>query len=106
MPIVSACVASRIDSHKIAVGVPLDNTLPVWYTNIKEVKTVENKEKKPISEAKKRADAKWAKKAYESVAIRVRKGTRDLWRQAADKQGLSLAAYIQAAVAEKMERDS
>ena len=67
---------------------------------------MENKEKKPISESRKRANEKWSKKAYESVAIRVRKGTRDLWRQAAEKQGMSLAAYIQAAVAEKMERDS
>ena len=60
----------------------------------------------PISDAKKRADAKWSKKALESVAIRVRKGTRDIWRQAADAAGMSLAMYIQTAVQEKMERDN
>lgn len=67
---------------------------------------METKEKKPISDAKKRADAKWSKKAYDQIAIRCHKGTRDLWRQAADKQGLSLASYIQSAVKEKMERDA
>ena len=60
----------------------------------------------PISDAKKKADAKWSKKALESIAIRVRKGTRDVWRQAADKAGMSLASYIQQAVKEKMERDN
>ena len=60
----------------------------------------------PISEAKKRADEKWSKANYESVALRVRKGTRETWRQAADSVGMSLAAYIQAAVKEKMERDN
>lgn len=59
----------------------------------------------PISEARQRANDKYAKKAYESVSIRVRKGTRETWRQAADNAGLSLASYIQLAVREKMERD-
>lgn len=62
--------------------------------------------KKPVSEAKKRADAKWRAKAYEPVSIQVRKGTRALWREAAEKQGMSLASYIQAAVNEKISRDS
>lgn len=60
----------------------------------------------PISKARQRANDKYAKKAYESVAIRIRKGTRETWRQAADKAGLSLASYIQLAVKEKMERDA
>lgn len=59
----------------------------------------------PKTEAQIRANKKWANKNYESISIRVRKGTRDLWRQAADKAGLSLASYIQLAVKEKMERD-
>lgn len=59
----------------------------------------------PKTEAQIRANKKWANKNYESIAIRVRKGTRDQWRQAADKAGLSLASYIQLAVKEKMERD-
>ena len=60
----------------------------------------------PISEAKKRADAKWRKKAYQTVAIQLRVGLRDEWKQAADKAGMSLASYIQQAVKEKMERDN
>lgn len=59
----------------------------------------------PISESKKKADNEWRKRALESISIRVRKGTRDIWRQAADRAGMSLAAYIQTAVQEKMERD-
>lgn len=59
----------------------------------------------PKTEAQKRANDKWAKNALECVGIRVRKGTREIWRQAADKAGLSLASYIQLAVKEKMERD-
>lgn len=59
----------------------------------------------PISEAKKKADNEWRKRALESISIRVRKGTREIWRQAADRAGMSLAAYIQTAVKEKMERD-
>lgn len=59
----------------------------------------------PISEAKKKADAKWRKKAYQTVSIQVRSGLRETWRQAAERAGMSLAAYIQAAVKEKMDRD-
>lgn len=59
----------------------------------------------PISQAKKKADNEWRKRALESISIRVRKGTREIWREAADRAGLSLAAYIQTAVKEKMERD-
>ena len=59
----------------------------------------------PISEAKRKADEKWSKANYESVALRVRKGTREIWRQAADRAGMSLAAYIQTAVKEKMDRE-
>lgn len=59
----------------------------------------------PISEAKRKADEKWSKANYESVALRVRKGVRETWRQAADRAGMSLAAYIQAAVKEKMDRE-
>lgn len=58
-----------------------------------------------ISDKKKKTDEAWRKRALESVALRVRKGTRDIWRQAADRAGMSLAAYIQTAVKEKMERD-
>lgn len=59
----------------------------------------------PISDKKKKTDEAWRKRALESVAIRVRKGTRETWRQAADAAGMSLAMYIQTAVQEKMERD-
>ena len=56
------------------------------------------------TEAQKRATKKWIEKALESVSIRVRKGTRDIWAEAARQQGISLAGFIQEAVEEKMAR--
>lgn len=64
---------------------------------------MESQEKKLVSDAKKRADAKWRAKAYEPVSIQVRKGTREVWKQAAQRHGMSLASYIKQAVIEKME---
>ncbi len=46
------------------------------------------------SEAQKRATLKYHAKAYDQVAIRVPKGTRDRWRALAEMEGKSLTAYI------------
>lgn len=52
----------------------------------------------PVSEARKRANAKYTSKAYEQIAVRVKKGKRDLYKQRAEAEGLSLAAYIETAL--------
>lgn len=46
------------------------------------------------TEAQLRASAKYREKAYDQIAIRVKKGTRDRWRALAELEGKSLAAFI------------
>lgn len=45
-----------------------------------------------------RANLRYNDKVYDRLAIRVRKGTRDRWKDAAAARGLSLAALIVEAV--------
>lgn len=59
-----------------------------------------------ISEAKKKANARWNAANYEQVKISVPKGTREEWKKAAETAGISLAAYIRAAVEEKKFKDN
>lgn len=59
----------------------------------------------PASEARLRANKKYAAKTYEPLAINVLQGERAVVTAAAKDAGLSLAAYVRAAIAEKMERD-
>lgn len=55
-------------------------------------------------DSRKRANVKWLKENYESITIRVPKGTRDQIKSWADNAGLSMAAYIQQACLEKSEK--
>lgn len=55
-------------------------------------------------ESRKRANEKWLAKNYESITIKVPKGTREKIKAWADACGLSMAAYIQRACEEKAER--
>ncbi len=57
-----------------------------------------------MEESRKRANEKWLKANYESITIRVPKGTRDQIKAWADSAGLSMAAYIQVACKEKAEK--
>ena len=57
-----------------------------------------------MEESRKRANEKWLAKNYESITIRVPKGTRDQIKSWADSAGLSMAAYIQQACKEKSEK--
>lgn len=50
------------------------------------------------SQARINANDRYNKKVYESIGFRVHKGTRDLWKQEAEKRGLSLAGLIVKAV--------
>ena len=57
-----------------------------------------------MQDSRKRANEKWIAKNYESITIRVPKGTREKIREWAGANGLSMAAYIQQACREKSER--
>lgn len=59
-----------------------------------------------MQDSRKRANEKWLKENYESITIRVPKGTREKIKEWADVNGLSMAAYIQQACREKSERTS
>lgn len=54
-----------------------------------------------MEESRKKANKKWLAKNYESITIRVPKGTRDQIKAWADSTGMSMAAYIQVACKEK-----
>lgn len=55
-------------------------------------------------DSRKRANTKWLKENYESITIRVPKGTREQIKTWAGDCGLSMAAYIQQACKEKAEK--
>lgn len=55
-------------------------------------------------DSRKRANVKWLKENYESITIRVPKGTREQIKAWADECGLSMVAYIQQACKEKSEK--
>lgn len=63
-------------------------------------------EKSRMKDSRKRANEKWLAKNYESITIRVPKGTREKIKQWADASDMSMAAYIQQACKEKSERIS
>lgn len=57
------------------------------------------------SKARLEANAKWNKNNYEQINLPVPKGSKDYWRQEANKQGYaSLNQFIKDAVNEKIER--
>lgn len=59
----------------------------------------------PVTEVRRRANRKYDSKTYEPLNFNVLKGEKAIVAGAAKEQGLSLAAYVRAAIAEKMERD-
>lgn len=58
-----------------------------------------------VTEAKNKANKKWDAANTERIQIQKRIGTKDLWKSWADASGLSLAAFVTAAVEEKARRD-
>ncbi len=52
-------------------------------------------------ESQKRANQKWLGANYETISIRVPKGTKEEIKEAAAAHGMSMAAFIQAACKEK-----
>lgn len=63
----------------------------------------------PVSDARKRANNKYNKKAYDMIAFRIRKDgdivDAEMIRKAADKSGESLNTYILNAIADRMEAE-
>ena len=57
-----------------------------------------------MEESRKKANKKWRAKNYESITIRVPKGTKEQIKAWAEIAGISMAAYIQAACKEKAEK--
>lgn len=60
----------------------------------------------PISEAKKRANAKYNAKAYDRLEVKVHKGQKEIIVEHAKAHGESLNAFINRAIREAMERDN
>ena len=58
-----------------------------------------------ISKAAQRAVNKYMKENYDRVNLTMPKGKKEKIQEQADSQGLSVNAYINAAIDEKMERD-
>ncbi len=62
-----------------------------------------------ISEAKKKADAKFDKKTYDNIRLRLRKDAelnKTVVEEEARKHGESVNAYVLKAIAERIARDS
>lgn len=62
-----------------------------------------------ISEAKKKADAKFDKKTYDNIRLRLRKDAelnKNIVEEEAKKHGESVNAYVLKAIAERIARDS
>ena len=63
-------------------------------------------DKKKISEAQRRAVAKYNAANYDRVELRLDKGRKGVVKAHADTQGESLNAFINRAITETMERDT
>lgn len=71
----------------------------------KEVLTMEDQKKK-VSEAQRRAVAKYNAANYDRVELRLDKGRKEAVKAHAETQGESLNAFINRAILETMERDN
>ena len=58
-----------------------------------------------ITDAQKRAVAKYNAAAYDTILVRVKKGQKDAIQTHAEAQGESVNAFINRAIDEAMERD-
>lgn len=59
-----------------------------------------------MAKAQTRASNKYAAKAYDRIALQVKKGQKDAIRTHAESLGESLNGFINRAIVETMERDS
>ncbi|MEE0266282.1 MAG: hypothetical protein U0L18_11445 [Acutalibacteraceae bacterium] len=59
-----------------------------------------------LTEAQKRANAKYNAKAYDRVELKVKKGKKETIKAHAEQQGESLNGFINRAIDEAIERDN
>ena len=59
-----------------------------------------------VSEAQKKASAKYNLKAYDRIELKVKKGEKNSIKAHAEKQGESLNAFINRAISEAIARDN
>lgn len=57
----------------------------------------------PYTEAQKRASIKYMKENTDDIRLRVPKGTKDRWKDAASAAGVSMTQYVVEAVEEKIK---
>lgn len=57
-----------------------------------------------ISKSQAAAVAKYQKKTYDKIILRLKKGEREKWKEAASSQGLSFNQFVVKAVTAEMER--
>ncbi|MBQ2395632.1 MAG: hypothetical protein II304_01150 [Bacteroidales bacterium] len=60
----------------------------------------------PVSEAKKRANAKYNAKAYDRIELKVKKGEKDRIKAHAVNNGESLNGFVNRAIEETILRDN
>ncbi len=60
----------------------------------------------PLSEARKKANAKYNAKAYDRIEIKVIKGRKAVLQSFAASKGESLNAFVNRAINETIERDA
>ena len=59
----------------------------------------------PVSQAQKKATAKYEQQNYDKVLLRLEKGKKDKIKLHAESKGESLNGFINKAIDEKIERD-
>ena len=59
-----------------------------------------------ISESRHRANEKYNKKAYDSLLLRIPKGTKEEIKQHADSMGESVNGFIKRAIQNQMKADN
>ena len=57
-----------------------------------------------ISDAQKKATAKYKSKVYDKIELRVRKGNRDIIKARAEKLGLSVNEYLNDLITKDLEQ--
>lgn len=57
------------------------------------------------TEAQKNAAIKYMQNNTDNISLRLPKGTKDAWRAAADRAGISMTQYVRQAVETAIERD-
>ena len=58
-----------------------------------------------LSEAQKKANAKYIAKAYDRIELKVKKGRKDLIKAHAESKGESINGFVNRAINETMERE-